>query len=104
MLQSRGLLYPMMVIAAVAVIVFSLIGIATIAGWMPSALLGSSAVGESPSVAQVDDRRAHTPAFGCAECSVIESIRAMEARAERAAFTNETVAYAPPRPPLVDGI
>jgi len=35
-----GLLYPMLVIAAIAVIVLSLTGIATMLGWLPSALSG----------------------------------------------------------------
>lgn len=36
--QPKGLLYPTMLIAAIAVILFSVIGIATMAGLMPSAL------------------------------------------------------------------
>ena len=36
--QPYGLLYPMMLIAAIAVIVFSILGIVSIAGWMPNAL------------------------------------------------------------------
>src|SRR6202007_1299588 len=38
--NSDGLLYPMMVIAAIAVIVFSIAGIASISGWLPNALRG----------------------------------------------------------------
>jgi len=35
---KSGILYPMMLIATVAVIIFSVLGIATILGYMPSAL------------------------------------------------------------------
>ena len=66
--EGRGLLYPMMVIAAIAVIVFSILGIAAITGWMPSALSGSTA-GERTGVA-----------FDCGECSIIESVRDIERR------------------------
>ena len=36
--RKGGLLYPMLVIAAIAVIAFSATGIATMLGWMPPAL------------------------------------------------------------------
>lgn len=36
-----GILYPVMLIAAIALIVFSVVGIATMVGWMPSALSGA---------------------------------------------------------------
>lgn len=35
--KRRNLLYPLMLIAAVTVIVFSIVGIATMMGWLPSA-------------------------------------------------------------------
>lgn len=35
--KQRNLLYPLMLIAAVTVIVFSIVGIATMLGWLPSA-------------------------------------------------------------------
>ena len=38
--RRGGLLYPMLVIAAIAVIVFSVTGIATMMGWLPNALSG----------------------------------------------------------------
>lgn len=40
--KDAGILYPLMLIAATAVIVFSIAGIATMMGWMPSALSGSA--------------------------------------------------------------
>lgn len=36
--NRRGMLYPIMIIAAISVIVFSVMGIATMTGWLPSAL------------------------------------------------------------------
>jgi len=67
-LETRGLLYPLMVIAAIALIVFSLLGIAAMTGWMPSAL----AHPETP----VPVRSEAT--FECAECGVLDSMREME--------------------------
>ena len=66
LLDDQGLLYPMMVIAAIALIVFSLLGIASVTGSMPSALSGSY---QSPR---------DGAAFECSECGVIESVRELE--------------------------
>lgn len=40
--KDSGILYPLMLIAATAVIVFSIAGIATMMGWMPGALSGGA--------------------------------------------------------------
>lgn len=83
---SDGLLYPMMVIAAIALIVFSIAGIATITGWMPNAMRGDVVATESDadpaesSGTVVPDGQKPAPAFRCAECGVIESIREIERR------------------------
>lgn len=75
--KRSGLLYPMMLIAAIAVIVFSVAGIATMMGWMPGALSGSG-----PAAKPATDRphaAAGAPASAsCSECGVIESVRAIE--------------------------
>ena len=68
--DGRGLLYPLMVIAAIAVIAFSILGIASIAGWMPKAMASTEAFDDYA------DRSSVT--FECAECGVIESIRHLE--------------------------
>lgn len=65
-LEGRGLLYPMMVIAAIAVIVFSILGIISIAGWMPNVLSGSP---EGPRAVAT---------FECGECGLIETVRDLE--------------------------
>jgi len=84
-LLGQGLLYPMMVIAAIAVIVFSIAGIATVTGWMPRALIGDavsvesgSGIAESAIVTPDGPRTA--PTFQCVECGVIESVREIERR------------------------
>jgi ribosomal protein L33 len=75
-LDGQGLLYPMMVIAAIAVIVFSVVGIASMTGWMPSSLISRAAA------ASVDHNGVATArsnvTFECAECGVIESMRGLE--------------------------
>lgn len=67
--EYEGLLYPLMVIAAVAVIVFSLLGIASVSGWMPN-MLRSDAIQVSSA-----EHSPSTAAFSCAECGVIESVQ-----------------------------
>ncbi|MGZ5116008.1 MAG: hypothetical protein ACXWCP_18855 [Burkholderiales bacterium] len=77
------MLYPLLVIAALAVIVFSIVGMATISGWMPRAMVGAApAVTADARLtpnrdAPGEDLRT-VAAFECAECGVIESIREIE--------------------------
>jgi hypothetical protein len=76
--RGEDLLYPMMLIAAIAVIVFSFLGIASISGWMPHAMLGSgSAIVEETSLTS-SPQASVTPLFQCAECGVIDSVREIE--------------------------
>lgn len=77
-LDGPGLLYPMMVIAAIAVIVFSVVGIASISGWMPSGLI-SRAAAATVNHNGIDTARGGAT-FQCAECGVIESLRELEQR------------------------
>jgi outer membrane lipoprotein SlyB len=85
-LQRYGLLYPLMVIAAIAVIVFSIVGIVAISGWMPNAMVGAAPpVSTMPASGVTHGTRTAIPeepkapsAFPCAECGVIESIREIE--------------------------
>lgn len=85
--KRSGVLYSLMLIAAIAVTVFSIAGIATLLGWLPSA---SS---KSPSPAAATERsggdeaypaakRPRRAAVACRDCGVIESIRAVEVRGE----------------------
>jgi hypothetical protein len=74
--NSPGLLYPMMIIAAIAVIVFSIVGIASITGLMPHAMIGSRTAIAAVDTPVVDE----SPTFQCAECGVIQSFREIEQR------------------------
>jgi len=86
--RRQGLLYPLMLIAAIAVIVFSMLGIATMTGLLPSALSGyrpetapSHAVKTPHTSAQAEQQKAarEAAAAACPECGVVASIHAMEA-------------------------
>ena len=81
-LRRQGLLYPLMVIAAIAVIVFSIVGIAAVSGWMPSSLLGATPAAQSREDGAVEPRRPVSApagaAFQCAECGVIDTVREIE--------------------------
>lgn len=79
--EASGLLYPLMVIAAIAVIAFSVVGIASITGWMPSGLMSRASAATVLSTPEVDTARSGV-AFECAECGVIETIREIEQRGD----------------------
>ena len=89
---EQGLLYPMMVIAAIAVIVFSIVGIASITGWMPSGLVSRAAAATFEPNGEIDTARSGVT-FECAECGVIRSIRELEDESKRARI--DSVAYVP---------
>lgn len=92
--KRTNLLYPLMLIAAVTVIVFSIMGIATMMGWLPSAQSksdpapGTDAVVTTeaapapgrPAAADAVNASRATPAPGCVNCGVIESIRVVESK------------------------
>lgn len=91
--RKGGILYPTMLIAAIAVIVFSVLGIATMTGHMPSALSrnGPGAKSEpaakneattAPAAKPVKPRLAAANGAGCADCGVVESIRAVESKGQ----------------------
>ena len=105
MTRKGGLLYPMLVIAAIAVIVFSVTGIATMMGWLPGALSQRNSTTKLDRPAprgEIDNERpapgvppanvsrsadeAHAgppPApAACTHCGVIESIRPVEVRGQ----------------------
>ena len=93
--KRQRLLYPLMLIAAIAVIVFSVVGIATMMGWIPgvsskgepqpssgSASNGSTAM---PAPAANRPRVAMASAL-CQDCGVVESIRSVESPGEGGAI------------------
>ena len=73
--KQPGILYPLMLIAAIALIVFSIVGIATMMGWMPTAL----SVRDAPERAAAAAPRQAGGA--CADCGIVESIRASKREA-----------------------
>ena len=100
--STSGLLYPMMIIAAIAVIAFSIVGIASITGWMPNAMIGSGtavAAVDSPSLQTTDDA---TPTFQCAECGVIQSVRDIEQRGSL--WTTPVAVIDKPAQPVTTGL
>ncbi|MCK9283692.1 MAG: glycine zipper 2TM domain-containing protein [Rhodocyclaceae bacterium] len=66
------LLYPSLIVAAVTVTLFGLVGIAGITGHLPSALAGADA---EQKVEATQKKLA-----ACYECGVIESVRAVEVK------------------------
>jgi len=103
-----GLLYPVLVIAGIAVTVFSAVGIATMLGWMPDALSGNkqqvTASATEAHVAVAPQQSEHTapavpsayapervaaaPAANapaapeCTDCGTIQSIRPVEVKGQ----------------------
>lgn len=77
--KRSGILYPLMLIAAMAVIVFSISGIATMMGWMPGLLSrGADPVRVQPAAAtEPGTPHGLAGAQACRNCGVIESVRAL---------------------------
>jgi outer membrane lipoprotein SlyB len=98
--NRKGLLYPLLVIAAIAVIIFSALGAATVAGWLPRAQSSSEKSSPQQQGAAAtpaperggdyrvagnrtaDDRGAgnRDAAPVCANCGVVESIAPIEVK------------------------
>lgn len=76
--KRAGILYPAMLIAAIGVIVFSVVGIASMMGWMPGVFSGGSAAATRAAGASSSGavRPQVTLAPPCDDCGTIESIRA----------------------------
>jgi len=89
----------MMLIAAIGVIVFSVLGMASIAGWMPTSMLGTTSAVAVDTTAVASSAAGGTnvaPAFKCAECGVIDSVREIERRGslDTAVFPQNKTGYA----------
>ncbi|PZP64504.1 MAG: hypothetical protein DI596_01805 [Azospira oryzae] len=97
MVTRNSLLYPLMIIAAMAVILFSIVGIATMTGHMPAAFPGApegedsatanaatKLAAQKPAAAKKDQASRAAPAASapCSDCGVIESIRASEVKGQ----------------------
>jgi hypothetical protein len=81
--DPRGsLLYPLMLIAAIAVIVFSIVGIASLVGVMPRALSNSQTAapqGASPPAARESPRQI-APETGERRTGIIKSVHVVQTR------------------------
>lgn len=90
--RRPGILYPLMLIAAITVIVFSVAGIATMMGWLPSVQskvepAATPAVEPASKTAAVRSatgrpRVISSAAAACGDCGVVESIHAVEAKGQ----------------------
>lgn len=93
--RRQGLLYPTMLIAAIAVIIFSVLGIAAMTGLLPNAMSGSRATDDMPAPVRrqpLDTPRAldapraaahEAPAVAvCRDCGVVEAVRALERKGD----------------------
>lgn len=90
--HRRGLLYPLLIIAAMSVIIFSAVGAAALAGWLPRA----EPAGKSQSTQKrsdnfdrrdpasgferVAERRGSSGPAACADCGVVASITPVEVK------------------------
>ena len=86
--KDTGILYPLMLVAAAGVIVFSIAGIAAMMGWIPG-VPSSGARVEAP---QSAPPRSVSPTSECRECGIVESLRVVEAPAE----VSDAAAFAVP--------
>jgi len=92
--RRQGILYPTMLIAAISVIIFSMVGIAAMMGLLPSAVSGyrtdrdvarpevqreARDAGQAPDAASKKSRPA---AVACADCGIVESIRSLQHQGE----------------------
>ena len=78
--SQRGWLYPLLIIAALSVIIFSVLGAAAIAGWLPRA--ESTAGPAHYAERTVGSRAGERQPIACAECGVVDSIVPVEVKAE----------------------
>lgn len=90
--NRRGLLYPLLVVAAISVIIFSAIGAAALAGWLPRAESAGQAQSTqkrsdllerqdgAPGFERVVDRRDATGPAPCTDCGVVASITPVEVK------------------------
>lgn len=74
--KRAGILYPAMLIAAIGVIVFSVVGIASMMGWLPGVFSGGSAGNRGAGASSSGAVRPQVTLAPCEDCGMIESIRA----------------------------
>jgi len=97
-LNRNGLLYPMLVIAAVSVIVFSVFGVATMTGLLPRAeSMGSvHALNDTKAAARPVTGIARHPETAWGDCAMLESIVQVEVKGSGLGDIAGGVTGAPP--------
>lgn len=83
--NRNAMLYPMMILAAISVIVFSILGIAAITGHMPSAFSQKGdAAAQGPAAKRGGSviSRSSQVAGVCGTCGVVESVRIVSLKGE----------------------
>jgi hypothetical protein len=85
--KRTDILFPIMLIAAIAVIVLSVLGIAAMMGWMPSSLPGSDPAAKA----------------SCINCGVVESNRVVEVQGAPAGPARPPAAYSATQSAVADG-
>jgi len=94
--KNNGILYPTLLIAAIAVIIFSVLGIATVMGYIPNVFsksdshAGTESTGDtgaeraksadSPPAAKSEPPANKIGGTSCVDCGVVDSIRAVESK------------------------
>lgn len=82
--NRNSMLYPMMVLAAISVIVFSIIGIAAITGHMPEAFSQKDETElTKPEAGASSTKRGASPQSAtCGNCGVVEAVRIVEVKGQ----------------------
>jgi outer membrane lipoprotein SlyB len=78
--SPRGWLYPLLIFAAISVIILSVLGAAAIAGWLPRAESTTGPVQYAERSA--DSRPGERKPVACADCGVVDSIVPVEVKGE----------------------
>jgi len=73
-MDSRTILFPLMLIAALAVIAFSAMGMVAMLGWMPDSLSSTQPVSRA-AAAEVVPKAVREAVAPCADCGSAEAVR-----------------------------
>jgi hypothetical protein len=77
-MDDRSILFPLMLIAAIAVLALSAMGMVTMLGWMPDALSSAKPVSRA-AAAEVAPKPVRDAVAPCVECAVDETVRKISA-------------------------
>jgi hypothetical protein len=72
-MDSRTILFPLLLIAALAVIAFSAMGMVTMLGWMPESLSSAQPVSRA-AAAEVVPKAVREAVAPCADCGPAEAV------------------------------